>query len=190
MKILIIGDSFADPSGVIGDTWYRSLPSSVTNMAKAGVGQYKILQQLLSVKSHFDKVIVVVTSEYRVHASQNPFYTFTDHRHHESDLILRDVESRLPDERAQHICYWFKNIFDLKHAVDMHNLILQETHNKLRQKNLNFIPITFFPRMNDIYNFDNQLIDFSLIAQDNQGDKNHLDSQGHKLVLNELKGMI
>lgn len=190
MNILIIGDSFADPSGIIGDTWYNSLPGSVTNMAKAGVGQYKILQQLLSNRFHFEKVIVLVTSEYRIHASQNPFYTSTDHRHHDSDLILRDVESRLPDERAQHICYWFKNIFDLEYAVDIHNLVLQETHKILRQRNLDFIPLTFFPKLNDIYNFDSHLLDFSQIAQDNPGDKNHLDSKGHKLVLDKLKGMI
>ncbi len=189
MNTLIIGDSFADPTGAPPDSWHRCLPGKITNLARAGVGQYKILKQLESAKD-YDNVIVLVTSEYRIHALQNPFYTDKDHRHHNSDLILSDIESRLPDLRSQHLCYWFKHIMDMDHAVYIHNLLLEKIEMTLTEKQVPFTPITFFPRMNDIHDFDGQLLDLSHIAKLYPGNVNHLSHTGHQRVVDALKELI
>lgn len=189
MNILIVGDSFADPKESPNYSWYHCLPGQVTNLAKAGVGQYKILEQVRSSLDH-DIVLLLITSEYRIHTSQNPFYTDPTHRHYHSDLILADIESRLPDSRAEHICYWFKNIFDFGYAIDMHNLVLQETERVLNQRYTRFIPITFFPRMNNIHDFNGQLVDLSWISKTHPGSVNHLSEPGHRCVVDALKDLL
>lgn len=97
-NILIIGDSFAaDWSTKYKD--YLGWPSllaeqhTVTNLAQAGVSEYKIYKQLLSVKdlSVFDAVIVAHTSPYRVPTRLHPVH-FNDVLHNKSDLIYTDIE--------------------------------------------------------------------------------------------------
>ena len=48
MNILIVGDSFAAPSNE-KYTWYNRLSQkhTIKNIAEAGVGEYKILKQIL-----------------------------------------------------------------------------------------------------------------------------------------------
>ena len=96
-NILIIGDSFAaDWSTKYKDYlgWPNLLAEqhTVTNLAQAGVSEYKIYKQLLSVKdlSVFDAVIVAHTSPYRVPTRLHPVH-FNDSLHKDADLIYADI---------------------------------------------------------------------------------------------------
>lgn len=188
-SLLIIGDSFADPFDTDGiDTWYSRTKNSfqVDNRSQAGVGQYKIRQQIKS-NDRFDMCIVIVTSEYRIHCLQNPFYVDKSHKHHCSDLIYHDVESRLPDQRAQHIIWWFSEIFDQTHAKYQHNLILRDIEMTLQEHCDRIIPITFFKPYDGMYDFSKQLVDLSFVHKSFPGTINHLTTKGHSVVWQHLE---
>lgn len=96
-NILIIGDSFAaDWSTKYKDYlgWPNLLAEqhTVTNLAQAGVSEYKIYRQLLSVRdlSQYDFVIVAHTSPYRIPTWQHPIHR-NDLLHKDADLIYADI---------------------------------------------------------------------------------------------------
>jgi hypothetical protein len=182
-SLLLIGDSFGAPASMNTNTWYSNLDQSfyVENRAQAGVGQYKIRQQLLP-NDKFDVCILLVTSEYRIHCTQNPFYPDLTHPHHNCDLIFGDIESRVPDNRAEHITWWFSEIFDLNHARYQHSLVLKDTAQSIQKCCKKLIPITFFKPYNSIYDFHGQLIDLSWVHKKHPGDINHLSNVGHNKV--------
>lgn len=97
MKILVIGDSFAADWTVkykgIGWTNLLADQYDVTNLAQAGVSEYKIYKQILSISdvSAFDLIIVSHTSPYRIHTKQHPIHT-GDLLHNNADLIYNDID--------------------------------------------------------------------------------------------------
>lgn len=183
-SLLIVGDSFAAPGDYRDhDAWYAKLGRQrrVVNRARAGVGQYKIRKQIQSM-DRFDAVILLITSEYRIHCLQNPFYKDPRHPHHHCDLILQDVESRLPSRTAIDIVWWFREIFDPDQARYQHDLTLRETAQTVARHCDRVIPITFFEPYAGMYDFGGGLRDLSAIVQQHPGDRNHLDQQGHDRV--------
>lgn len=98
-KILIIGDSFAaDWSVKYND--YKGWPNllaekyDVINVAQAGVSEYKIYKQLLSVKDNldeFDIFIIHHTNPYRVPTIGHPMHQY-DSLHCNADLMYGDIE--------------------------------------------------------------------------------------------------
>jgi hypothetical protein len=98
-RILIIGDSFAANWLVKYKNEYPGWPNllaekySVTNLAQAGVSEYRIYQQLLSVINldEYDLVIVSHTSPYRLPTRKHPVHN-TDLLHSNADLIFSDIE--------------------------------------------------------------------------------------------------
>jgi len=96
MKILIVGDSFAADWSIRctnAQGWPNLLAQQfdVTNIAQAGVGEYKIYKQLNSVViSEFDVVIISHTSPYRITTRQHPVHTGND-LHYATDLIYSDI---------------------------------------------------------------------------------------------------
>lgn len=98
-KILIIGDSFAaDWSVKYND--YKGWPNllaekyDVTNVAQAGVSEYKIYKQLAGYKDKldmFDIFIVNHTSPYRVPTIGHPVHEY-DALHHNADLMYSDID--------------------------------------------------------------------------------------------------
>jgi hypothetical protein len=97
MNILIVGDSFAADwsvkyKNVFG--WPNRLDKiyNVTNLAQAGVSEYKIYKQLISVDLDlFDLVIITHTSPYRVVTKHHPIHC-NDSLHKHSDLLFSDIE--------------------------------------------------------------------------------------------------
>jgi hypothetical protein len=97
MHVLIVGDSFAaDWSAKHCDLfgWPNLLAKHhiVTNLAQAGVSEYKIYKQLISVDlSQFDLVIVAHTSPYRVVTRCHPVHS-NNSLHKHADLLFGDIE--------------------------------------------------------------------------------------------------
>lgn len=180
-RLLLVGDSFAAPYKDHQDCWHRSLGGEVENRAQAGVGQYKILQQLKRHYQSHDYILVVLTSELRIHTEYNPFYSRRD-RHAHADFIFSDVESRAGNPEADHVIWWFTNVFDLDHARYINNLVLKDLHEFLDNTTSHWRVITFFKPYPGQYDFDRRLEDFSMFWENNPGDVNHLSSVGHASV--------
>lgn len=181
-KTLIVGDSFAAPITGADHAWHSCI-GPVKNCARAGVGQYKILQQILNNYDHETNVIIVITSQNRIHVEKNPFYS-ADHHHADCDLIFSDVDSR-NTQIAQHVTWWFSNVFDLEHAKFMNNLLLEKMHCLV--KNTNLIPVTFFEPYQGMYDFDQTLLDLSDIWNTHPGEINHLDPVAHQQVADIIR---
>ena len=91
MNILIIGDSFATKYNGAYLGWAEMLEQkhTVTNLAQAGVSEYKILKQLQSITiKDFDCVIVSHT------------YFDLDYANYVYNLIHKEITSLLTDARV------------------------------------------------------------------------------------------
>ena len=110
MKILITGDSFAADwtikyPNICG--WPNMLAKeySVTNVAQAGVSEYKIWKQIKCQNlQNFDIVIVSHTSPSRVHTFHHPIHS-KDKLHYNADLMLNDIiyhKSKLKNLHENH----------------------------------------------------------------------------------------
>ena len=189
MNILIAGDSFsADWSVKYSDKigWPNMLAATynVTNIAQAGVSEYKILKQLQSVDlSTFDSVIVSHTSFSRVHTVRHPIFN-NDKLHSNCDLIWSDVESK-KDLNASYKAAWsyFRYHWDENYYKDVYSLFRKEI-NLLLLDVSKVLQINNFNPLNSDISFKHLLPEFS-------GDINHFNSEGnviiYKDVLNHLR---
>jgi hypothetical protein len=97
MKVLVVGDSFAADWSVkhkncIGWPNLLTQHHQVTNLAQAGVSQFRIYQQLCSVDlEQFDCIIITHTSPQRVVTKRHPVHA-NDALHKHADLIFSDIE--------------------------------------------------------------------------------------------------
>jgi hypothetical protein len=134
-KILICGDSFAVDNG----GWSNLLANdnyTVTNLAQAGVGEYKILEQLTSVDlKRFDAVVVCHTSPNRVYIRQHPVYNDSK-MHKNADLIYSDVEWHLEQDKNNTVLTaakdYFDKIYDQQYHEDIYCLIQNQIENILQ----------------------------------------------------------
>ena len=145
MKLLIVGDSFAaDWSVKYPDVfgWPNLLANNhtVTNLAQAGVSEYRILQQLLSVDlDQFDIVLVVHTSPYRVVTRKHPVH-HADVLHGNADLLFTDIEYHAGwykkfTNRALRSAYeWFLYHFDTEYQETVYHLIIDKINSILKHK--------------------------------------------------------
>ena len=90
-KILIAGDSFAADWTVKykGEGWVNTLCKDydVTNIAQAGVSEYKIYNQLKKIDvSKYDIILISHTSAYRIPVVEHPIHS-KDILHNNCDLI-------------------------------------------------------------------------------------------------------
>jgi hypothetical protein len=92
-RLLIAGDSFAarypDDQGQGWPLLLREL-YEVTNVAQAGVSEYKILKQLQSISNigQYNFIVIAHTSPHRVHTRKSIHNT---ELHKDCDLLLSDV---------------------------------------------------------------------------------------------------
>ena len=182
-KILICGDSFAADwtKKYNGSGWVNMLLDDylVTNIAEAGVSEYKIFKQLESIDVNiFDKVIVSHTSPYRIPVKEHPIHS-NDILHHNCDLIYSDLKEHKDEPLIQSAIDFYENLFDLDYACFIHDLIIKE----ICSKHKNLINITFFNMNKNMYNFED-------VYLNNKGLINHMNDQGNLIIYNKIKELI
>jgi len=187
-KILICGDSFAADWTVKynGTGWVNMLCNDydVTNVAQAGVGEYKIYKQLIGQDlSKFDSVIVSHTSFYRIPVKEHPLYQ-NDNLHKNCDLIYSDLKDKSDIPLVKIAVDFFENYYDIDNAIFMHGLLLKEI-DKLSDNLLN---VTFFDYFG-IYGLTN-LHQFDDVFNNNKGNINHMNDEGNKIIYNRIKKLL
>lgn len=191
-KILIIGDSFACewPNGLTGWPAQLAQQHDVTNLAQAGVGEYKILRQLLNFTKEnpwwqhdYDCVIVCHTSPSRVHTPVHPIHKQGLHK--DCDLIWNDIESRNSwfNKSLDTAKNWFKYHYDDQYQKDIYRLIRRDINKKLEQ--ITSLHIDNFGISNHFVEEQN-LLDFSMIWPNYRGEINHYNDEGNQIVLAQI----
>lgn len=203
MNILIVGDSFAADwstknSDVLG--WPTLLTCEdtsleITNLAQAGISEYKILQQVRSVPdlSDYDAVIISHTSANRVHTKKHPVHTTGLHIN--ADLIFTDIEwhAKRPFNffnRALRSAYnFFLYHYDQEYQEDMYDYMYNEIMETLVESGVKVIVVDGFNAAKDGRHVD---VDLAKIRSVHPGNVNHLSGTGNliacELILQKLHG--
>lgn len=192
-RLLIAGDSFAAryPNDK-GHGWpllFREL-YDVTNVAQAGVGEYKILKQLQKFNLiQFDFVVVAHTSPYRVHTRESIHKT---ELHKNCDLLLSDIEAKrfTFNPAVNSAKGYFKYHFDPDYYQDMYELIRKEIDNIT--KHVPTLHIDHFePALK--YAHEKNCLDLSGMWPYYKGNINHYSVEGNQIVCarieERLKGL-
>lgn len=188
-KILIAGDSFAAlwPNASIG--WVNILAEqySVTNIAQAGVSEYKIFKQIESTNvDDFDLVIISHTSPSRIFAKQHPLHKTGFHK--DCDLIYTDIKDRfsIPGSALHTAKKWFEHFYDDEYQIDVYKI--------LREKILSLITIPYISishiEIANKLSIEPLHLDFSSLWINNRGDVNHYNEFGNKFVFDKINQQI
>lgn len=190
IKILIAGDSFAAPWPFAKIGWVNMLAHTfdVTNLAQAGVGEYKILNQIKSVDvKDFDVVLVSHTSPSRVHTPNHPLHKEGFHKN--CDLLANDIIDRFnwfdPSLRAAQ--GYFKHHYDDQYQIDIYNLIRKNISDIL--KNSTYISLTH-TKISSSLTFESNNIDFSDLWEKERGSINHYTVDGNTTIFKKIKDII
>ena len=181
--ILIIGDSFSCTHESHGENigWPELLRRNfkITNLSQAGVSEYKIYKQLISIDlNQFDSIIICHTSFFRIPIKENTFYQ-NSKLHKSSDLIFTDVESKKNISKKMKTAFnFFKYFFWKEYFLFTNGLIFEQIYEKTKD----CIHITFF---DDFY--DARVTNFHNIFLNHRGDVNHLDKNGNTKIFSYLK---
>lgn len=180
-KILVTGDSFAadwSSREIEYPGWVNLLASThnVTNVAQAGVGEYKILKQLKNSSiQDYDIVIVSHTSHSRIHSNTSLHSTAL---HSNCDLIFTDVI----DSNIKEAEWFFKHVYDDIYYQDIYRLIRTEI-NKITSS----IPTV---HIDSFYtNFCNEeldVIETGALWRSNRGKVNHMTEKANKELYDKV----
>ena len=182
-KLLIVGDSFAaDWTKKYKDAygWVNMLSHDfeVTNVAQAGVSEYKIYKQLESVNiDEFDKIIISHTSAYRIPIEEHPIHK-TDLLHSNCDLIFSDVKEHLNNSTMKIAYDFYSEIFYADYFIFTNQLIFNEIYRMYPKA----IHMTFF---DSFYNDD--ILKFENVFLNNKGNVNHLSLKGNNIIFEIIK---
>jgi len=172
LKILIVGDSFAaryNNGNYLGWSELLEQEYTVTNLAQAGVSEYKILKQIESVNlKNFDCVIISHTSPYRVHTKSKIHNT---ELHANCDLLLADIFDKWsfnPKIRAAK--GYFKYHFDIQYYEDIYKLLQDKIDDLLKNSRV----------------IDTKDLKLNQIFQTHRGTVQHLDEQGNQKMYNRI----
>jgi hypothetical protein len=183
-KILIAGDSFAADwtKKYNGVGWVNMLEKDyeVTNVAEAGVSEYKIYRQLSNQKiNNFDEIIISHTSAYRIPVEVHPIHS-KDILHYNCDFIYSDIKEHKNNPDVKCIVDLYEKYFHFEYAIFVHDLILKE----IKTLCPNAINITFFN------SFNKNSIQLEDIFLENKGNINHLNEKGNIIIYNKIKKLI
>lgn len=189
LDVLVAGDSFAARwPGLNG--WVKLLENkfNVTNVAQAGVSEYKILKQLNNVDlEKFDLVIVSHTSFSRVHTPAHPIHKTGLHQN--CDLFWADIENRNtflnPSLKAAKD--YFKYHYDDEYYKTVYKLFREDINKKLITKN--YISLSHIVQLNSFI-IENNHIDCSNYWQMHKGDENHYSKKGNKIIFDIIVDYI
>jgi hypothetical protein len=181
-KLLIAGDSFAadwtkkykDVSG-----WVNMLESDydVTNIAEAGVSEYKIYKQLEKVNiTKFDHIIVSHTSAYRIPIMEHPIHK-DDSLHGNCDIIYSDAEEHIENDIMKTAVDFYGNIFHSEYFCFVNDLIFKEIYKIVP----NEIHITFFDSF-----YSENVLKFEKVFLSSKGNANHLNESGNEFVYKQI----
>jgi hypothetical protein len=199
MQILIFGDSFAADWTVKYPTkvgWSNLLATkySVKNLAQAGVSEYKIYQQVMSVTdlSQFDFFIIAHTSPYRVVTRKHPVH-YNDLLHQNSDLVLNDVFYHVRTVKG----YFNRSLRAAKKYIEYHydadyysttyNLFVDQINKQLPDNKTILIGNSL--NYETVANNKN-LIDCRQIQKTHPGLINHFSDIGNRLVYESIDNRI
>jgi hypothetical protein len=168
-KLLIAGDSFAaDWSKKYNDVcgWVNMLESDydVTNIAQAGVSEYKIYKQLEKIDT---------TKFEPIHKN--------DLLHNDCDIIYSDAEEHIENDIMKTAVDFYGNIFHPEYFCFINDLIYKEIY-KITS---NAIHITFFDSF-----YDDDVLKFEDIFLSYKGNINHLNEKGNRLFYNIIKNTL
>ena len=185
-KVLIAGDSFSTVWPNTKGSWVDLLSqdAEITNLSQAGIGEYKILKQILSVDiSNFDFTIVSHTSPSRIHTKNHPIHRFG--LHSQCDLIYNDIKDRFDwfNENLRVSKKFFQYHYDDEYQIDIYKLIRHQIKEKITNRYLaiGHIPISSDLAIEDLY------INFSEIWAHHRGTINHYSEQGNLIVYEQIK---
>ena len=185
---MISGDSFAADTAIVNPTaqgWVNLIAKehAVTNIAQAGISEYKILKQIQSVNLYnFDQIIIVHTSPYRVHIKEHPIH-LNSPLHKNCDLLYTDlVNAHSKNAIVDTGIKYFKYIFDEVYYNDLHTLMVDEIRSITSKCKV--LHVTFFEDQH--YAF----LNLSNIWKQHPGDTNHLNNAGNQLVFNRITQWI
>lgn len=190
MKILICGDSFAADWSV-KYTDYPGWPNllaqvhDVTNLAQAGVSEYRIWQQLSSASlKSYDLIIIAHTSPFRIPIDHHP----THHRdplHKNCDLIYLDVKNADQTCELAPIIEYFEKYFSTEYACFVHNLIIKEELSLLDKQFAG--PVLNITNLNwDNLDKTKNFTSFESIRKKHPGLINHYSQQGNQIIFDTL----
>jgi hypothetical protein len=158
MKLLIAGDSFAANWSVkhkemLG--WPNLLAGkhSVTNVAQAGVSEYRIYKQLVSCQrlNEFDAIIVCHTSPYRLVTRQHPVH-YKDTLRPSADLIQSDIEYHakwhdfITNPALAAAKGYFQHHYDIEYHEDIYGMIHKQINSLLENLPTVFVQTILEPR--------------------------------------------
>lgn len=184
-KLLITGDSFAADWTIKyeGIGWVNMLCEDfdVTNIAQAGVSEYKIHKQLIFQDMLlYDYVLISHTSPYRIPINEHPIH-LNDKLHGDCDLIYSDIKEHIKNPIAKIAVDFYENIFYPEYFIYTYELIM----NKIQTDYPNAINVTFFDNFKN-----NKVVGFEDIYLNNKGLINHMNDKGNKIIYNSVKKLI
>lgn len=184
MKILLLGDSFSvavKDDRILGWPILLEKDFYVENKSESGSSQFRILENLKkSELNRYDKIIISHTSPMRTYVNHNPLHQSSQY-HKNCDIIFSDIENR-KDEFSVACQLYFKHIFDIRYAINIHNLICQEI-DKLTSA-YNVLHITHFD-YTELYNFRG-MINFYQHWLAHRGNVNHYNQTGNNFVYSKI----
>ena len=189
MKILISGDSFATKSSDNPVSWMELLSEKfqVTNLAQAGIGEYKIYKQLCNIDiSAFDCIIVSHTSPSRIHTSNHPLHKSGLHK--DCDLILNDLVGHFQpfNTSLQTAKNFFKYHYDEEYQIDIYNLLRKKIQDIIT---VPYISMTHLDIASELAIEENN-IDFSKLWAKERGTINHYTENGNKVIFKTLTDIL
>lgn len=185
-KLLIAGDSFATDwtkkyKNNLGWVNFFENDFLVTNVAQAGVSEYKIFKQIEKINpKNYDEIIISHTSPYRIPIEEHPIHK-DDILHNNCDLIYSDIQAHLDNDLMKLASEFYNNFFYFEYFRFTHKLISDEICKKMPYAH----HITFF---DDFY--DEKYLKFGDIFKDYAGNINHLSEYGNQIVYKSLKKII
>lgn len=180
MNVLIAGDSFA-AEWPGHNSWVKLLARDydVTNVAQAGVSEYKILQQIQTANlDEYDLIIVSHTSLSRVHTPKHPLHK--EGLHKDCDLIFNDI-NRISFFNASLKAAkdYFKYHYDDKYYQTVYSLLRKEINTILAEKK--YLSMSHVEVAKLFIHEDNHL-DFSEFWQSHKGTENHYNITGNQKI--------